>query len=72
MPCVVNAANEVAVASFLQGEIYFPAIADIIGRAMEAHTLIAQPTLADLERVDAQTRELARIFVADYRIAASH
>ena len=72
MPCVVNAANEVAVASFLQGEIYFPAIADIIGRAMEAHTLIAQPTLADLERVDAQTRELARTFVADYRIAASH
>lgn len=59
LPCVVNAANEVAVARFLKGEIFFTAIAAIIRRCMDAHEVIEHPTLEILDRVDAQTRAYA-------------
>src|SRR5256714_4879834 len=36
-PCVLNAANEVAVQAFLDGEVRFTAIAQGIGRALDAH-----------------------------------
>ncbi|MDX2193064.1 MAG: 1-deoxy-D-xylulose-5-phosphate reductoisomerase [Gemmatimonadales bacterium] len=36
-PCVFNAANEVAVAAFLEGRIGFGGIADVIARALDLH-----------------------------------
>jgi 1-deoxy-D-xylulose-5-phosphate reductoisomerase len=59
-PCVLNAANEVAVHAFLRGEISFPAIAEVIGAALDA--LGAEP-LGEFEAlfaVDRAAREVAR------------
>lgn len=64
LPCVVNAANEVAVAAFLKGQIFFTAIAETIRACMDAHKLIAEPTLDILDRVDKETRLYAQNFIA--------
>jgi 1-deoxy-D-xylulose-5-phosphate reductoisomerase len=59
-PAVLNAANEVAVQMFLDGELPFSAIPSVIRDALYAHTPLHAFTLADLERVDAETRLRAR------------
>ena len=61
MPCVVNAANEIAVAAFLRDEIFFGDIPKIIRSAMDGHknNIIAEPTLDDLDRIDKETRGVA-------------
>ena len=56
MPTVFNAANEAAVRSFLDGKIGYLEIADMIERAMDAHTLIEKPSLEDIEGI---ARDLA-------------
>jgi 1-deoxy-D-xylulose-5-phosphate reductoisomerase len=56
MPAVLNAANEVAVARFLAGEIGLLDIPDLIGRAMEAHSRIAEPSLNEIFDADAWAR----------------
>ncbi|HBF33884.1 TPA: 1-deoxy-D-xylulose-5-phosphate reductoisomerase, partial [Candidatus Sumerlaeota bacterium] len=43
MPAAMNAANEIAVASFLAGQISFPRIAEIIRTVMDEHTLLTHP-----------------------------
>ena len=45
MPTVFNAANEKAVALFLDRKIRFLDIYDIIENAMDAHTIIENPSL---------------------------
>jgi 1-deoxy-D-xylulose-5-phosphate reductoisomerase len=62
LPVVLNAANEVAVAHFLDGRIGFTAIPRIIERAMDAHQpgpLANVSTLADVRAVDRWARERA-------------
>jgi len=61
-PCVLNAANEVAVHSFLAGELDFPGIAGVIEDALEA--LPARPVrhFSDLYAADGEARELAGSF----------
>jgi 1-deoxy-D-xylulose-5-phosphate reductoisomerase len=58
-PCVLNAANEVAVSSFLAGEIGFTAIPAVIERTLEA--LPAEPVVhfEQLFEVDAAARDHA-------------
>lgn len=56
MPCVMNAANEVAVQRFLGGEIGFLDIADVVEHAMQTATFVADPSLADLLATDAEIR----------------
>ena len=48
MPTVLNAANEKAVALFLDRKIKFLDIYDIIEDAMDAHKLIPNPTLEEV------------------------
>ncbi len=48
MPCVFNAANELAVKRFLNGEIKFLDIADFIESKMNAHEVIENPTLEQI------------------------
>ncbi len=58
-PCILNAANEVAVAAFLDGALAFTGIADVVERALDE--LPAEP-LDSLETVlaaDRRARELA-------------
>ena len=57
MPCVLNAAGEVAVQKFIDGEIGFLDIADNIERAMQQATFIPSPTLDELFETDKQTRK---------------
>ncbi len=58
-PTVFNAANEIAVARFLKGEITFLTIEDIIADALEQHQVIAMPDLETIYEVDRQTRARA-------------
>ena len=56
LPCVMNAANEVAVQKFIDGEIGFLDIADYIEHAMQKATFIPDPTLEDLFLTDKTVR----------------
>jgi 1-deoxy-D-xylulose-5-phosphate reductoisomerase len=57
LPVVLNAANEVAVAAFLEGRIGFTSIARVIERTMDAHQLTEVATLAAVRRVDQWARD---------------
>lgn len=54
--CVINAANEVAVAAFLQGKIGFTDIYRLIMAALDKLPFVADPSLDDYVRVNAETR----------------
>ena len=56
-PCVMNAANEVAVQQFIDGRIGFLDIADLVERAMQETPYIAKPTLEDLIETDKTVRQ---------------
>ena len=56
MPCVLNAAGEVAVQRFFDGSISFLEIADHVERAMMSAHFIANPTLDDLFETDKNIR----------------
>ena len=57
MPCILNAANEVTVALFLEDKIGFTDIARLNGKAMDAISFHASPSLEDLYQTDTETRE---------------
>ena len=59
MPCILNAANEVAVKSFLQGKIGFFAMSDLIEDCMQRVSFIATPDLDQIIETDKATRQLA-------------
>ncbi|MDE6875750.1 MAG: 1-deoxy-D-xylulose-5-phosphate reductoisomerase [Lachnospiraceae bacterium] len=56
MPVVYNAANEYAVARFLDREIRFIDITEWIGRAMQAHSVIHNPSLAQILKAEEETK----------------
>jgi len=56
MPCVMNAANEVAVQRFIDGRLTFLQIADFVEEQMQRAPFIAEPTLDDLFHTDAEVR----------------
>ena len=58
LPCIMNAANEEAVASFLNREIGFLAIAETIEEVMTQATFIAQPTIEDYKNSDEESRRI--------------
>jgi len=60
LPVVLNAANEIAVARFLDGRIGFPAIAHVIEQTMTAHTPSEVTTIAGVRAVDTWAREQAQ------------
>lgn len=57
MPAVYNAANELAVSKFLNREIAYLDIVDLIEKSMEAHTLIKNPSIEEILQVERQTHE---------------
>ena len=59
-PVVLNAANEVAVASFLAGEIGFLEIARLVEDALDASKHDAPRSIGDVLEIDRVTRETAR------------
>lgn len=59
-PAVYNAANEVAVAAFLEGAISFTRIADIVKMAVDEVPLVSEPSLNDILDADRQARQIAQ------------
>lgn len=59
MPCILNAADEVAVAAFLSGKIGFLAMSDLIAETMARTTFIATPTYDDYVQTDTEARRIA-------------
>jgi 1-deoxy-D-xylulose-5-phosphate reductoisomerase len=63
LPAVLNAANEVAVAAFLDRQVRFPQIWQIVGQTMDRHPNVAHPDLDAILRADQWAREEARQLV---------
>ena len=59
MPCILNAANEIAVAAFLKDKIGFLNMSDLIADCMEKITFVSNPTLDDYVTTNKETRILA-------------
>jgi 1-deoxy-D-xylulose-5-phosphate reductoisomerase len=59
MPCVLNAANEVAVATFLDGRLPFLGIPEVVERTLNAIEAVEARELDDLKAVDAEARRVA-------------
>ncbi|MDR0769259.1 MAG: 1-deoxy-D-xylulose-5-phosphate reductoisomerase [Dysgonamonadaceae bacterium] len=59
MPCILNAANEIAVLAFLEDRIGFPAMSNIIEKTMERVPFIASPDLDDYMQTDMEARAKA-------------
>src|SRR5438094_221197 len=60
LPAVMNAANEIAVASFLDGRVRFPDIWQIVEEVMNRHTRVAHPDLDAILVADQWARAEAR------------
>ncbi len=60
MPCVLNAANEIAVEKFLKQEIPFPGIPEIIESALDNFENKSNPDLGSIIECDSKVREFAR------------
>ena len=63
MPCILNAANEVAVAAFLEDRAGFLQMSDVIAQTMEKATFVARPTYDDYVETDAEARRIAAEFL---------
>ncbi|GAB4397750.1 MAG: 1-deoxy-D-xylulose-5-phosphate reductoisomerase [Microscillaceae bacterium] len=59
MPCVLNAANEIAVAKFLEDKVRFLEMSDLIADCMAKMPYIARPNYEDYVQTDQETRQLA-------------
>jgi 1-deoxy-D-xylulose-5-phosphate reductoisomerase len=66
LPVVLNAANEIAVAAFLNGQLSFLSIAEVIECTMDADEAGNVTTLDDVRRVDRWAREFAQALIRDY------
>ena len=65
MPCVINAANEVVVAEFLNNRLGFLQMSDVIENCMSEMAFIGEPTFEDYLETDRQTRVYAQDLVTN-------
>ena len=63
LPAVMNAANEIAVAAFLDRQVRFPQIWQTVEEVMNRHASVAHPDLDAILRADQWAREEATRFV---------
>ena len=63
MPCILNAANEIAVEAFLKDKIGFCKMTGIIEQSMQKITYIKHPELDDLINTDKETREFSKSII---------
>jgi 1-deoxy-D-xylulose-5-phosphate reductoisomerase len=62
-PCVMNAANEIAVEGFLNEHIKFPEIPEIIENTINKVNFVARPTLEDYIESDKEARRIANTLI---------
>jgi 1-deoxy-D-xylulose-5-phosphate reductoisomerase len=60
MPCIINAANEIAVAGFLGETISFLGMSEVIEQCMQQIDFVARPVLEDYLNTDKETRIFAQ------------
>ena len=60
MPCILNAANEIAVANFLQDKVGFLEMSDILETTMQKASFVETPMYQDYVETDAETRRIAQ------------
>jgi 1-deoxy-D-xylulose-5-phosphate reductoisomerase len=63
LPAVLNAANEIAVAAFLDSRIPFPRIWETVAHVMHSHPVVAEPSLDDILEADREARAAAEGYV---------
>jgi len=68
-PCILNAADEVAVQAFLDGRLSFPGIAAAIRDTLEGVQIGALQTLDDYLEVDRKARDFAAGLLTRKKIA---
>lgn len=67
MPCILNAANEIMVAAFLQDHVGFFTMSRIIEQTMQQVSFIPKPTYEDYVATDAEARKTAAsLLTANY------
>ncbi|MFK7757389.1 MAG: 1-deoxy-D-xylulose-5-phosphate reductoisomerase [Flavobacteriales bacterium] len=64
MPCILNAANEVAVALFLKDQIGFLEMSDLVAHCMDTVSFILKPSLQEYLDTDKLTRQIASEYKA--------
>lgn len=64
MPCVLNAANEIAVQEFLKDNIGFLQMSEVVERCLEKINYVSKPTFEDYVETDRETRRLAGELIA--------
>jgi len=69
MPCIINAANEVVVDAFLNNQIGFLEMSDVIEQCMSDLPFVASPNLDNYLETDQQTRIFARQLVTKKHLA---
>jgi 1-deoxy-D-xylulose-5-phosphate reductoisomerase len=70
MPCIINAANEVAVAGFLADRLGFLTMTTVIETCMQKMSFIKKPQLDDYLNTDKETRILAQNLIKQMPLAA--
>lgn len=60
MPCILNAANEVAVAAFLKDQVSFIGMSTLVEKAMKSISFIRKPNYADYVATDTETRNFVQ------------
>ena len=63
MPCIINAANEIANAAFLHDEVSFLGMSDVIEQTMQQVSFIQKPTFDDYMETDREARRIAQSFI---------
>ena len=58
-PCILNAANEIAVAAFLKDKIGFLQMSDVVEKCLQTVAHIAKPSYEDYVETDRETRRVA-------------
>ena len=66
-PCILNAANEVVVESFLREKIGFIQMSEIIAEVITRSTFISKPTLEDYSQTDEETRVITKNVIKEYQ-----
>ncbi|MBO7522991.1 MAG: 1-deoxy-D-xylulose-5-phosphate reductoisomerase, partial [Bacteroidales bacterium] len=69
MPCVLNAANEIAVKAFLDKKVGFLQMTEVIARTLENIQYLATPNLYDLEMTDKEARAVAQEIIDKGRLS---
>ncbi len=62
-PCILNAANEIAVESFLKDEIGFLEMSEVVENSLSSIPIIERPTLEDYFRTDEEVRAKSQEYI---------